>query len=767
MPVKSHFIEAVRNGMYSLLLFFLFWEWLRPLFLLSSHTELYIMEPFLIAIAVFLVVDSIKMPLGWNFFLKLIIILQTLSFFFKLGLPLRAQGWNDLLITWGADLRSIAQGQWLAISPETRTFMFLVGWAILTYAVRTFIVERHQILWFVGITFMYLVVMELWGEAPIGFAYIRVVFIGLLLQALLSLPRLEKLYGVTSQAKSWNWKWFILSVCIVSMLVGASTYLSLKTSDEAQAASWDHVLDQIMKDFSLEMASLSFTAAERTGVSGYGKDDRALGGSVELSNEVIFAAKTDQLTYWRGESKSVYTGKGWESSVEADSRLLRTSQVDQLGDSLYSDKIKMLTIDQEVLFHKTSPDSLVFTGGELEAIHGTIDESSKLNLTPDIRYQQEGEKWQVYEGSSLSYYKISVSVPDQEALDIQLSNLKDNTVSLENKEMYTQLPAALPERVSLLARRITEHANNDWEKAEAVQAYLKKHYTYETSGIGFPKKQEDFVDHFLFESQQGYCDHFSSALVVLLRAADVPARWVKGFAPGEAVYQTDSTGYQVTVRAEHAHSWAEVYVEGIGWLTVEATPGFGDGSDNEPAALVQAETGGLGDANPSDPLADSIRLKGDTLSTIAVNLVKQGYSHLNNSKLVKQSRVWLSDHGMQLLQWERLLPLLLLLTLLIFIRPLYRRGRKLVDRYVRSPRDRLLLRFEKTWMQVFREYGPMKAEQTIREYVQVIVQKHAKKEMAFMEFIRMYENVRYGMFRHAPYSEQEITEFSKKLARST
>ena len=84
---------------------------------------------------------------------------------------------------------------------------------------------------------------------------------------------------------------------------------------------------------------------------------------------------------------------------------------------------------------------------------------------------------------------------------------------------------------------------------------------------------EDYVDQFLFDTKRGYCDNFSTSMVVMLRSIDIPARWVKGFAPGE--YQLDDEGervYQIT--NNEAHSWVEAYMPGIGWMPFEPTIGF-------------------------------------------------------------------------------------------------------------------------------------------------------------------------------------------------
>ncbi|MFQ7452488.1 MAG: transglutaminase-like domain-containing protein [Flavonifractor plautii] len=77
---------------------------------------------------------------------------------------------------------------------------------------------------------------------------------------------------------------------------------------------------------------------------------------------------------------------------------------------------------------------------------------------------------------------------------------------------------------------------------------------------------EDFVAWFLTESHRGYCMHFASAAVLLLRSMGVPARYVSGF-----VADVPASG-RVNVPDSAAHAWVEVYIDGYGWEPVEVTP---------------------------------------------------------------------------------------------------------------------------------------------------------------------------------------------------
>ena len=82
-----------------------------------------------------------------------------------------------------------------------------------------------------------------------------------------------------------------------------------------------------------------------------------------------------------------------------------------------------------------------------------------------------------------------------------------------------------------------------------------------------PLLGRDSIDEFLFDTRQGYCEHYSSAFVFLMRALDVPARVVTGYQGGEL----NPVDGSFTVRQSDAHAWSEVWLQGRGWVRVDPT----------------------------------------------------------------------------------------------------------------------------------------------------------------------------------------------------
>jgi transglutaminase-like putative cysteine protease len=135
-------------------------------------------------------------------------------------------------------------------------------------------------------------------------------------------------------------------------------------------------------------------------------------------------------------------------------------------------------------------------------------------------------------------------------------------------KMYLQLPEPLRTgRTAALARDITAGARTNYDRAVAVEGWLKNNLGY-TLRMQKPPDGIDPVEFFLFDRKAGHCEYFSSAMVILLRTLDIPARNVNGFLGGEWNEYDD----YLMVRAGDAHSWVEVYFPGSGWVTFDPTP---------------------------------------------------------------------------------------------------------------------------------------------------------------------------------------------------
>jgi len=193
----------------------------------------------------------------------------------------------------------------------------------------------------------------------------------------------------------------------------------------------------------------------------------------------------------------------------------------------------------------------------------------------------------VKNGSFLDKYSVTVSFSQAGPQD-----LRESGVAYPGwvTDRYTHLPATLPKRVRDLTDQITSDAATPYDKAIAIESYLRTNIAYSLV-MDPPPYNGDGVDYFLFTAKKGYCDYFASAMAVMLRAEGVPARVVSGFAPGERAGDG-----KFLVRDRDSHSWPQVYFPGQGWIDFEPTPGRTD-RYLESAAQIEDL---LGDMIPMD-----------------------------------------------------------------------------------------------------------------------------------------------------------------------
>lgn len=152
-----------------------------------------------------------------------------------------------------------------------------------------------------------------------------------------------------------------------------------------------------------------------------------------------------------------------------------------------------------------------------------------------------------------------------------------------SRQYYMMLPRKkISKRVLQLASQLTAGNLTAYGKALALRDYLRNTYPYQLEAKPVPPGKEP-ADYFLFELKQGHCEYFACALAVLARAAGLPSRVAIGFSPGN--YNTLSNMFEV--HEYHAHAWTQIYIEQLGWLTMDATPPSALPSRTLPAGIGQ------------------------------------------------------------------------------------------------------------------------------------------------------------------------------------
>lgn len=300
-----------------------------------------------------------------------------------------------------------------------------------------------------------------------------------------------------------------------------------------------------------------------------GRSQLAEAGSLHFTGETALRVYSEQpeKIYLRGFGAELYDGAAWAQADTAEYE--RAMQgVDFSPFNLMADVMR--SSDPAQLPYSVYVEPVRTNGAYLYAPYAMLTRPGEL---PGATFQRDSYiHWQErgpYEVQTMGLSAVAepLSTPD----------------SLRQAERYyqgfiQQTCLDVPADTAGLLRQIAAEQGipsgegADWKEiVDGVAAYIRSAARYDASP-GRPDQGEDYVTYFLLENKRGYCMHFASAGVLMLRSLGVPARYVEGYVVNADDF--DEQGW-AAVPDSQAHAWAEVYLQGVGWLPVEMTPGFG------------------------------------------------------------------------------------------------------------------------------------------------------------------------------------------------
>lgn len=317
--------------------------------------------------------------------------------------------------------------------------------------------------------------------------------------------------------------------------------------------------------FAIPRAGLGFLE-KKTGstlkVTGF-SDTVDLGdlGAVKKDQTVVMrvgikTGRPKSLLRFRGTQLDYYNGRTWSRRVmtlyNAQKQGFNRFLVGSGVSPLLEQEILLEPLDTDVIFAASNP---VFIQGKFANVR--VDWSGSLYLPSPPYSRLEYIAW-----SDITHPK-----PEHNAVP---DGFKDTT--------FVDTDPSGP-RIKELTVEVTKGAKTDLAKATAIESYLKGTFDYTLDPPHTEGKSP--LEDFLFYAKKGYCEHYASAMVVMLRAAGIPSRLVTGFLEGD---WNDYGGYYI-IRQENAHSWVEAHIKGSGWVTFDPTPGPGLSSYDSPSAF--------------------------------------------------------------------------------------------------------------------------------------------------------------------------------------
>ena len=279
-------------------------------------------------------------------------------------------------------------------------------------------------------------------------------------------------------------------------------------------------------------------------------------GQIQQSNSVVMHIQIDGDhsgrfdRNWRGVALNLFDGRIWTNSQEK--QVLAASPDGLFSFSKPDPKENLNTIHYRVLMEPIGVN-VFFLAAVPHSLRGNytliaIDSGAAL-FDLDLEHPVSG-------------YEATSRITNPEPKLLRTSTESYPAPILLN---YLQLPPLDP-RIPQLAQQIAASADNNYDKATAIESYLRTHFQYT---LQLPRTiQHDPLANFLFERKQGHCEYFASSMALMLRTLRIPSRMVNGFRTGEF---NDLTS-QYLVRASDAHSWVEAYFPGYGWVSFDPTP---------------------------------------------------------------------------------------------------------------------------------------------------------------------------------------------------
>ena len=499
------------------------------------------------------------------------------------------------------------------------------------------------------------------------------------------------------------------------------------------------------------------TAFSPTGALSTGFSDHVdLGkiGEIQQSNTVVMHVEItgDQRgTYtqkWRGVALSFFDGSSWSNPYRAFPLRPGTNQQFDLRSRDARSKLPLaLNLSSQIHYRVLMEPvgiNVFFLAPQPQALQGkyrviaTDRGRAVFNLDPEHPVS-------IYDGWSLQ--------------DTQTP--PERTYTVDELDDYLQFPKLDP-RIPELAAQVTNASNSDYDKAEAIERYLKTKFSYT---LQLPStRQADPLAHFLFERKQGHCEYFASAMAVMLRTIKIPSRVITGFNTNEF---NDITS-QYIIRGRDAHAWVEAYFPDRGWVTFDPTPASG--------AYTQRGWGRI--SMYTDAMASFWRewvVNYDVAHQY--NLSRQ--TAQMGRHVAYRVRGWFHNHYQQLLarahkvankislspgSWTvRALLAVMVLFLLLNLHRLWQVFQRfmLTTRPDKSPRMAASLWYEKMARKVERKGWRKVGTQTPAEFANSIQDEQLRRRVLI--FTSRYEGARFG---GSPEDAQELLELYEEVASS-
>jgi transglutaminase-like putative cysteine protease len=282
---------------------------------------------------------------------------------------------------------------------------------------------------------------------------------------------------------------------------------------------------------------------------------------------MIVNSRTDIRHYWRAQSFDFYDGSTWTNTVPDALEVTPLSA--PITQTLFFSRTRV-----DAQFNLARGTNALYTSGQ--PLWANVPASA--NYAPISNNTFEIVQFRLSTpllGGNKFTSMGSVSVAEVERL-----RNSPNQQPRQINQRYLQVPQEVPQRVRELARNIAGLQRTNFDKALAIEKWLRDNVLYDENAQAPPNGREA-ADYVLFETRRAYCTYYSTAMVVMLRSLGIPARMATGYAQGEPQPDTlesssspnSPSTIDYLVRAKDSHAWVEVFFTDYGWVEFEPTAG--------------------------------------------------------------------------------------------------------------------------------------------------------------------------------------------------
>lgn len=392
----------------------------------------------------------------------------------------------------------------------------------------------------------------------------------------IKLPDSKNLFGI------WGKKWlFVVVSAFVAVMISVASFAIVTGTDGSVR---NRFCSDVVAD--LQTAADVYTNEQKkVNISlfdlGLVTNSTYIGGNLyNIEPEIIAATDLTEPALIKMTSFDTFDGKMWTNGFEKSYRInsfwdeeqnayLAGSEVDN---SVFLEKIENVAYKTKVTFTLSSNSYFLPTVGQI------VGFSEKTDTVNPVLYDKRGRLLSYYGFENGYTYTLDTLIydTDQKILNTQIKgvlktlNYKEDPLYDKESEFYksfTQLPDEIPDELTKALEKIGMNSKNEYQKAYDICQYFsaKNGFVYTEEPATF--KRGDSVIEKLFETKNGHCLYYSTAMVVMARKAGIPSRLVAGYRTVK-----NPNGKKQVVDVSSPYAWVECYIPNIGWMTFDPAP---------------------------------------------------------------------------------------------------------------------------------------------------------------------------------------------------